>query len=491
MLVSVAEPRVRDGPYPWLVVTSSRRPPTVIEHHLTDPAQWARTQFGDADLKDQRRTKRLVRLATLIATDSMASLPDQNETWADLKAAYRFCDMETATFSAVATPHWNRTRDCGPGRWLIIDDTTELDFGPTRQIEGIGPVGSGVGQGFLLHNAMMTDPVSGGVRGLAGQELFLRKPVTKGETRSERRKRERESEVWGRVIEAIGPPPAGAQFVHVMDRGADDFEVFCRTQRQRCDWVVRLKSLNRRIHDDQGVERPLNDVLRAVKPLCCYSLPLRARPGQSARIARVEVSYVAVTMRVPRQPADSLKALDPQPIAGWAVQVREVNPPKGVDPIEWVLFTSLELETVEAALQIIAYYEARWGIEEFHKALKTGCNIEQRQLKTAARLAPLVALMSVQAVRLIQLKAVARAEPDRPTEELVPRRYVQVLERCRNLAPGSLGRVRDFFRTLAKLGGFLGRKGDGEPGWLTIWRGWEKLSGIIRGADLEREAATE
>ena len=145
------------------------------------------------------------------------------------------------------------------------------------------------------------------------------------------------------------------------------------------------------------------------------------------------------------------------------------------------------MESAEAAIEIVEYYEARWTIEEFHKALKTGCNIEHRQLKTGDRLAPLIGLMSVVAIRLLWLKSVARAEPDRPTEQIVPKRYIHLLERCRKLAPGSLAKVRDFFRTLAKLGGFLGRKGDGEPGWLTIWRGWEKLYGMIRGAELMAE----
>jgi hypothetical protein len=462
-----------------------------MDHHLTDPALWAHVQFGGANLGHQRRTRRLVRLGTQIAMDSMASLPNQTETWGDLKAGYRLFDNDDVTFDAVATPHWEQTRNCGPGRWLIINDTTELDFGPTRQVEGLGPVGSGTSQGFLLHNALMIDPASGAVHGLAGQELGVRRPVPQNESRTQRRKRPRESEVWGRVIEAIGPPPSGAQFVHVMDRGADDFEVYCRTRRQLSQWVVRLKSPHRRVLDGQDVARALEDVVHEVSSCCCYSLRLRARPGQAARTARVEVSCTAVTMLVPRQPADSLKSLAPAPIPGWVVSVHETDPPAGVDPVEWLLFTSLQVETAAEALEIIAYYEARWTIEEFHKALKTGCNIEQSQLQTAARLAPLVALLSMQAVRLIQLKAVARAEPDRPTEDLVPRRYVQTLERVRKLAPGSLSRVRDFFRTLAKLGGFLGRKGDGEPGWLTIWRGWEKLYVMIRGVELMSEVALE
>lgn len=456
----------------------------VTDHHLTDPTAWARAHFAGARLGDQRRTQRLVKLATQIAIDSMASLPDQTECWADLKAAYRLFDKEDVTFEAVATPHWQNTRDCGPGRFLILDDTTELDFGGRRQIEGVGPVGTGSGKGFLLHNALMVDPVSPAVLGLAGQELFCRKPAPKGETDTQRRNRDRESEVWGRLIEKIGPPPPGAQFVHVMDRGADNFEVFCRAQRQECDWVVRLKSLDRRGRDGQGVERPLKDILSDATPSCSYSLRLRARPGQPSRTARLEVSFVPVTLLVPRHPPASLKALSPRPISGWVVQVREVGAPEGVERIDWVLFTSLEVGAAEAALMVVNYYDARWGIEEFHKALKTGCNVERRQLHTGARLAPLVGLMSVQAVRLLQLKAVARVEPERPTEDLVPRRYIRLLEKCRKMIPGSLARVRDFFRALAKLGGFLGRKGDGEPGWLTIWRGWEKLYGFIRGAEL-------
>jgi hypothetical protein len=457
------------------------------DHRLTDPRGWATAQFGRARLGDKRRTRRLVKLATQIACDSMASLPEQTASWADLKAAYRLFDREEVTFEAVAAPHWELTRGCGPERFVILDDTTELDFGGRRQIRDVGPVGTGKGKGFLLHNALLVEPVSRVVVGLAGQELFLRKPAPKGETDAQRR-RDRESQVWGRLIEAIGPPPAGAQFVHVMDRGADNFEVLARARRRRCDWVVRLKSLNRRGRDAQGAERPLKEILATAVPCCRYSLWLRARPGQPARMARLEVSSVPVTPLVPRHPPASLAGLAPEPLAGWVVQVHEVGVPEGAKPIDWVLFTSLEVTTAEAALMVVDYYDARWMVEEFHKALKTGRKIERRQLKSGARLAPLVGLMSVQAVRLLQLRTVARAEPDRSTEELVPRRYVRLLEASRKQVPGSLGRVRDFFRALAQLGGFLGRKGDGEPGWQTIWRGWEKLYVLIRGAELAAES---
>ena len=165
-----------------------------------------------------------------------------------------------------------------------------------------------------------------------------------------------------------------------------------------------------------------------------------------------------------------------------------MNAPKGAEPIEWVLYTSLNVETFDVAWQVIEYYEARWLVEEYHKALKTGCGVTKRGLRSADRLEAVVGLMSVVAVRLLQLKSVARSEPNRPARQIVPKPWLTMLKAARK----RLRRVCDltvyeFYRELAKLGGFLGRKGDGEPGWITIWRGWEKLNTLVRGAELVAE----
>ena len=161
----------------------------------------------------------------------------------------------------------------------------------------------------------------------------------------------------------------------------------------------------------------------------------------------------------------------------YVIDVVEVNPPQGVEPIRWVLLTSLPVTTFEEAWTVIGYYELRWLVEEYHKALKTGCRTESRQLKTAVRLEAFVGLTSVLAVRPLQLKSIARTNPDTPAERVVPAAWLKMLK----LARKNLNRVHDltvgqFYREVAKLGGFLGRKGDGEPGWITIWRGWEKLN---------------
>jgi hypothetical protein len=197
-------------------------------------------------------------------------------------------------------------------------------------------------------------------------------------------------------------------------------------------------------------------------------------------------------MPVPGRKSKWLKKQKPQPITMNIVRVREVDAPAGVEPIEWVLYTSLPVNTFAQVWEVISYYEARWLVEEYHKALKTGTSITKRQLHSSSRLEAMVGLMSVVAVRLLQLKTLAKSDPDRPARSVVPPLWLQMLKAARKKLP----RVHDltiyqFYRELAKLGGFLGRKSDGEPGWITIWRGWEKLNTLVRGAELALQFRTQ
>ena len=167
-----------------------------------------------------------------------------------------------------------------------------------------------------------------------------------------------------------------------------------------------------------------------------------------------------------------------QELTQGVVETREVDPPKGVKPLHWVVWTSLPVTSFDDAWQIIEYYERRWLIEEFHKAIKTGCRLEARQFMEAHRLEAVAAFTSVLAVRLLQLKTVATTSPDLPAERVVPKIWLKMLGALRKR---KLTTVRDFFRHLAGLGGFLMRKRDGNPGWITLWRGLDKLLLAIRG----------
>jgi hypothetical protein len=401
------------------------------------------------------------------------------------KGAYRLFDEDDVTFEAIARPHWEQTRRLASGRCLVINDTTELDFGKQHDIQGLAAIGNGSGRGFLLHNALLVAADNQEILGVAGQKIHYRKTRPKNETAAQRLKRERESKVWGELIDDVGRPAEGVQLVHVCDRGADGFEVFCHFVKQQTDWVVRASSLHRVIMTPDGETLPLSEYL-LTRPLAgTYELHLRARKDQPARTAKLEVRFGKLRMPAPVHQSPYVKACGLSSIEMWVVEVREVDAPKGVKPIAWVLYTSLPVTTFDEAWLIIEYYEARWLVEEYHKARKTGCRVTKRILREATRLEPMVGLMSVVAVRLLQLKSVARSDPDRPARQIVPRLWLVMLKVARkNLRRVYDLTIREFYRELAKLGGFLGRKSDGEPGWITIWRGWQKLNTMVRGAEL-------
>jgi hypothetical protein len=264
----------------------------------------------------------------------------------------------------------------------------------------------------------------------------------------------------------------------VFDRGGDNFEVYCHLLQQRSDWVIRASKLSRNVLVGESEEPvPLKDYVSQLRKLGTYKLSLRARPGQAAREATIEVRVGSLRIPRPRHVSPWVQKLKQAPIAMNVVEVVEVNAPPDVEPIRWILFTSLPVSTFEEAWLVIGYYERRWLVEEYHKALKTGCRVESPQLKTAGRLEAFVGLVSVVAVRLLQLKSIARTNPEVPAQRVVPSVWLKLLK----LARKNLSRVHDltvgqFYREVAILGGFLGRKSDGDPGWITIWRGWEKLN---------------
>jgi len=462
-----------------------------------DAQVWAKEQFGHCDLKDERRTRRLVEVAAHALCHPSGSLPEQAADMADLKAAYRLFACEDVSFEAIARPHWEQTRRRPPGTYLVLDDTTDVDFGIHRKIRGLGRTGNGGGWGFLLHSALVVAAEGEEIFGLAGQKIRYRKPTPKKENTTQRLNRDRESELWGQVIDLVGEPPQGVRWVHVMDRGADNFEVYCHCQQQRADWVVRVTQKSRKVLTPEGTTLPLRSHLQNLPVAGRYELSLRAhgpKPvrghrkkcvAQPARTATLEVRIGRLQMPFPQHKSPYLRRLAPVPIPMWVVYAREVNPPAGAEPVEWILLTSLPVESFAEAWRVLGYYEKRWLIEEYHKALKTGCRVEDRQLKSKAGLERITALLSTVAVRLLQLKSAARTNPNCPARQVVPPNWIKMLVAARKRSKSADAMtVTEFYRELAKLGGFLGRKSDGEPGWITIWRGWQKLYLLIRGAEL-------
>lgn len=448
-----------------------------------DVQAWAQEQFQSCELGDSRRTNRAVTIAAQFAANPSGSTPEQTESWSDCKAAYRLFDCEDVTFAGLATPHWNQTKARVSGHYLLLGDTTVVSFDGEREISGMGIVSSGSAKGYLLHSSLMvTADSSHQIVGLAGQTIHYRQRVPKNEKQHERKNRQRESEIWGQVIDQVGRPPENVRWTHVFDRGGDNFEVYCHLLLNQGDWVVRAAQLSRMIVAPTGEKTELGEYLTSCPVAGTYQLEVRANYNQPARTALVEVRLGQVGLPLPKHCGRFARESGITFITMHAIEVCEVNPPPGVEPLRWVLLTSHAVATFEEALEVITYYEQRPLIEEFHKALKTGCRLEDRLYETAKRWEAVTAMLSIVAIRLLQMKTVAKDEPNRPAEDLVPRPWVEMLSAMRKGKQKRIQTASEFLRALAGFGGHLGRKRDGEPGWITLWRGFNKLHLLLRGA---------
>ena len=458
-----------------------------IGHEMA--AEWGERHFGEVDLGDQRLNERAARIAAAMIGRPSASLPQQMADVHQTKASYRFFKNERVSYAGLLQPHWDETRQEAADRAvvLMLQDTTELDYTGHPAAAGLGPIGNGQGQGLLLHNVLAVDPLGAGeVLGVAYSQLALRQPVPEGETRRQSQQRRRESAVWSESVEAVGAAGAGTRLIHVGDRGADVFETYAACRRYGVGYVIRVAQ-NRRMWPGHAGEEPpqyLLDYARRLPSRGQQIVTVRPAPNRKKRRARLAVSWAPVRVAVPWLN----KQGSGEALACWVVRVWEVTPPKGQERIEWVLLTSEPVVTLETAQQVVTWYAKRWLVEEYHKCLKTGCRVEASQLREADRLGALIAMKQVVAAQLLELKLQARRQPDVPATSVVPRQHVEVLAAYRQIPIEALTAYR-FWREVARLGGFLGRKSDGEPGWQTLWRGWYELDLMVLGARIARGAA--
>jgi hypothetical protein len=350
-------------------------------------------------------------------------------------------------------------------------------------------------QGFLLHTVLALGwPEGAGasqeerrpaveVLGLAHQEYYVRRRLWAGPNKDDsrsRKGRERESQLWQRALKAVGAAPPGRRVVWVADREADIYEVLqtCRT----LGYGHVVRAAQDRVLEDPHTGKAAGRLF-AAPTLGCFDLCLRARPGQPARQARLSVASAKVHLRSPQRPGHA-SGFEPA-IACTVVRVLEATAPATVSQgLEWFLLCDAACETFEAARECAVQYATRWLIEEFHKGLKTGLGAERLQLSQASRLFAAIAVMSVVALRLLDLREHARREPQAPAEQagLSPLE-LQVL---RTKLQREIPTVRDVALAVGNLGGHLNRKADGLPGWKTLWLGMRELQLLVEGVQLTR-----
>jgi hypothetical protein len=444
--------------------------------------------MGRVQLGDARRTARLVRVTAALAQNPNGTLPGTFTDWKDLRAAYRLFAEPDVTHDAIVAPHCLRVGQAcqAPGKYLLVEDTTTLSFNTHAATAQLGPVNDQDGRGILVHNTLALR-VAGWDRdqvptvtviGLAGQQCWSRPKVALKriqKSKEGRLRRRRESARWA-ISLPLGPPArAGVQWIYVADRESDIYEVFERCVARGAEWVIRAAQARALMAEDHSVFTAVAQA--SVRGH--LTLKLRARPGQPARTLRAALRACTVTLRAPWRPGDPLTARTLQ-----VVEVRELHPPAGKKPLVWVLLTSLPIRTLAQIKRVVRYYTQRWLVEEFHKALKSGTQMEASQLANGRALQALCAVLSLVALRLLESKLYARAFPDEP---VAPGQFAPELLRLLAAkwgCPSEGWTQRTVWRGIARCGGFLGRLGDGEPGWITIWRGWRSLLNMVEGVVL-------
>lgn len=460
-----------------------------LDHKCLDTESWAVLELGQTDLGDPRRTKRLLQLTVALATNPACSLPEACKSWADTKAAYRFLDNDDVEPEAILHGHRQSTlqRIGGSPLVLAIQDTTTFNFSSHPATQGLGPVGGKrPGQkspptGFLVHSCLAVTP-EGVPLGLLGKKLWVRPRANEVQDQSGSVSDAKESVRWAEMLRiSTQGIPAGVTVLTVADREADIYDFFVEVLRLGQEALVRSK-YQRTLAG--GVYR-LWDVVERTEVVEKLVIEVPRGDDRPSRTATLELRIARVCIQKP----PSARTTDDTGLTLSAVLAREVNCPEGQEPIEWRLLTTLLVVSAEDARNCVHWYAKRWTIERYHYTLKSGCKIEELQLETVDRLHRALAVYSVVAWRLLYLTYMARVEPDRPCTEFLSDSEWQVLychfHRTKRL-PQSPPDLRTVVVWIGRLGGFLARKRDGNPGVKVLWTGYRRLQDMVVMWDLLR-----
>ena len=450
------------------------------------PADWAENEFGACRLGDARRQGRLLTLARDFYSRPTANIPQACGSRAKTKAAYRFLDHKETRMQTLLQPHYQATEERIGQQAIVlaVQDTTSLNYTAHSATAGLGPIGSAtIGpQGLHLHSTLAFN-VEGTPLGFLDVQCWARDPEETGKKEQRRRKlpiEERESGKWLKSYRALAAVQARLNhmtLVSVADREADLYDFFREATKDPKGPKLLVRALhNRQLQDEQA---RLWEMLAAQPASGIQVLQVPRSGKRPARKARLAIRFAAVSLL----PTSRHKAKDngAPAIPVWAVLAQEEEAAANVEPLEWMLLTTFAVESFDQATEKLMWYTRRWGIEVLHRTLKSGCRIEQRQLGQADRLEACLAIDLVVAWRIYHLNKLGREVPDAPCTlyfEEAEWKALMVFTDRNPVPPSKPPTMREAVHRVAGLGGFLGRKGDGEPGTQTLWQGLQRLDDI-------------
>jgi hypothetical protein len=454
-----------------------------------------RDEFANVEIPDWRLRARLLSIAETLDAMPEASLPKALKTTAAREAAYRFLGNARVRMDAVLAPHAQATvRRCRQeAEVYVVSDTTECSFSGTQRAEKLGRL-SGSSRGFLAHLALAVSG-SGAPLGVLGIDV-----ITRGDKKPPRniyqRKKDpdRESLRWASMIEQTSVLLEDLRPIHVMDSEADIYELLTHVEQRQRRYIIRAGQ-DRLVEGghleeilDRGTVLLSREVRLSRRPNRIRAPTMsRRNPPREGRLANLTVSAMRVSLRRPKTCTAAYPKLLPQNV----VRVYEADAPEGETPVQWILFTSEPIDTAAEVAAVVDGYRRRWLIEEYFKALKTGCSYEERELESMRTLTNLLAITAVIAWRLLRLRTLHRQDSQQPATSVVDSDLLDALAaRLRNIgerkplppAPS----VADLMTGLARLGGHI--TSNGPPGWQVLWRGYQDLlswgAGFILGRSI-------
>ena len=438
---------------------------------------WAAEEFATVDLGDKRLNKRLVKVAQQWADKPSQSIPGAAGGWGDTAAAYRMLDNERCDWREILGAHGQCTvqRMAALPVVLCLTDTTELDFNG-QTIKGLGPLSFEAQRGMYLHPtyAVSTDREPLGV---LDAWMWARKPKDANGQRLDINESLRWTESYERLAERAAELP-GTRLVQVGDRESDILGLMERAQ--ALGWPVDLlvRSQHNRVLAD---DKHLWDEVDAQEVLGEIEFSLGARDGRKPRVVRQQLRVKRMQLGHGKQAQDGIEMT--------CLVASEIDAPSGVKPVCWRLLTNRVAGTLDEVTELIGWYRTRWEIEMFFNVLKNGCLVEALQLASLAKIERALTLFMVVSWRIARLMRLGRTCPDLPASLMFDADEMHAAHVLTNKPlPKQMPSLNEMVRRVAMLGGFLARKGDGEPGVKTIWIGLQRVTDFAAGVRFMRAA---
>jgi Transposase DNA-binding/Transposase Tn5 dimerisation domain len=455
----------------------------------TASVEWVCEEFAGVDLSDKRLDRRLIKTAEQLASSPASPINEACGDWASTQAAYRLFDNGNASPEVILAPHIQATvkrMAAVGGAVLSIQDTVFFSYGQHPKTRGLGPIGSSNSEherGLIMHNALAFT-ASGVPLGLLSQNIWARQAVPE-EGYQEKIERlqctpieEKESSKWLQALrETLQRAPRGVQVITVADRESDFFEFLTQAKEQRARFLIRARTDRLLVPEESAGFESLLEALARAKVLGTLAVKVPGNGKRKARKADISVRVTQATIKPPQRRGNAKASGSTEPISVNVIGATESAPPEGQAAISWVLLTNLPVKDFEAAAEKVQWYGKRWGIETWHKVLKSGCKVEDCLLETAERLARYLTLFSIIGVRLMHVAYLARVQPDLPATDVFSPEEIEALHvhLYKKLPPPEPPSLREVVRMIGRIGGHLGRKCDGEPGMTVLWRGWMRL----------------